>query len=157
MVNKKRQYFNEHTLSLLQQKFALIAMYKGAKVSIDKGVLWWYGEARPSPLSRIYSVIIKYDGSDDPVTWVVGSELRNLKHEDFPHKYDIKPEENIVRLCLFLPGAREWTKQKAIANTVVPWAIEWLYFYEVWLATGVWYGGGQHPEISSSKTLQMSE
>lgn len=26
------------------------------------------------------------------------------------------------------------------------WASEWLFFYEVWLATGTWLGGGLHSE-----------
>ena len=29
---------------------------------------------------------------------------------------------------------------------LVGWAAEWLFFYEVWLATGMWLGGGLHPE-----------
>ncbi|MDY0295864.1 MAG: hypothetical protein RB296_00975 [Acidobacteriota bacterium] len=31
-----------------------------------------------------------------------------------------------------------------IAKTIVPWASEWLIFYELWLATGEWLGGGIH-------------
>lgn len=34
----------------------------------------------------------------------------------------------------------------AIADTLVPWASEWLLFYELWLATdGQWLGEGEHP------------
>jgi hypothetical protein len=32
-----------------------------------------------------------------------------------------------------------------IADTIVPWAALWLVFYEYWLATGLWLGGGEHP------------
>lgn len=35
-----------------------------------------------------------------------------------------------------------------IANTIVPWAVEWLFFYEVWLVTGEWGGGGEWPPRS---------
>jgi hypothetical protein len=31
------------------------------------------------------------------------------------------------------------------AVTIIPWTIEWLFFYETWLATGEWHGGGKHP------------
>jgi len=49
------------------------------------------------------------------------------------------------RPCLFLPGSGEWRSDLLIARTVVPWLSEWLYFYEVWRATGEWLGGGEHP------------
>ena len=29
-----------------------------------------------------------------------------------------------------------------IADTIVHWAIEWLYYYENWAYTGKWLGGG---------------
>jgi hypothetical protein len=32
-----------------------------------------------------------------------------------------------------------------LAYTVVPWTSEWLVFYELWLITGEWLGGGTHP------------
>lgn len=35
----------------------------------------------------------------------------------------------------------------AVANTIVPWLAEWLEFYEGWLVTGIWYGGGEHPNV----------
>ncbi len=32
-----------------------------------------------------------------------------------------------------------------LADTILPWASLWLFYYEVWLATGEWVGGGEHP------------
>lgn len=66
--------------------------------------------------------------------------------EATPHLYwDLgKPEQS--RLCLFDPATREWTSDMAIAETIVPWTIDWLASYEGWLATGEWTGGGRHPE-----------
>jgi hypothetical protein len=29
-----------------------------------------------------------------------------------------------------------------VATTIMPWLLLWLTFYELWLATGVWLGGG---------------
>jgi hypothetical protein len=45
-------------------------------------------------------------------------------------------------LCLYYPGLREWTPEKSIASTIVPWTSYWLYNYEVWLVTDTWEGGG---------------
>lgn len=39
-----------------------------------------------------------------------------------------------------------------IANTIVPWTSEWLFYYEIWLATGQWHGGGH----SSAETPNLT-
>jgi len=33
-----------------------------------------------------------------------------------------------------------------IADTIVPWTVEWLAAYEGWRATGTWYAGGHGTE-----------
>ena len=43
-------------------------------------------------------------------------------------------------LCLHVP--EDWNSGLFIADSIVPWTYEWLYFYEIWLATGEWCGGG---------------
>ena len=40
-------------------------------------------------------------------------------------------------------GNGDW--RDAVADTTIPWAIDWLACYEGWLATGEWAGGGVHP------------
>jgi hypothetical protein len=47
-------------------------------------------------------------------------------------------------LCLFDPSACEWTPCDLLAETTVPWTIDWLACYEGWRATGEWTGGGRH-------------
>jgi hypothetical protein len=49
-------------------------------------------------------------------------------------------------LCLFKADSGEWDYSCAIADTTIPDACEWLYFFQAWLATGRWHGGGaEHP------------
>jgi hypothetical protein len=59
---------------------------------------------------------------------------------DLPHVY-----RNPTRLCLFLPGAGEWQPWMRVDQTIVPWSLLWLWYFEEWLATGDWKGGGIHP------------
>jgi len=33
----------------------------------------------------------------------------------------------------------------SLADTILPWASLWFFYYEIWLATGEWVGGGEHP------------
>ena len=81
--------------------------------------------------------------------------LENLDHIDFPHNYDIDIENKMVRICLYRYS--EFTSSKLLANTIVPWTIEWLYFYELWLTTGEWLGGGEHPNLGKEKIEDIVE
>ena len=73
---------------------------------------------------------------------VLSPNLNQLAAGRFlPHVYSIKP----VRLCLNFPSYGEWTLDKSIAETIVPWAYLWLMYFEHWLATDEWQGGGKHP------------
>lgn len=55
----------------------------------------------------------------------------------------IDRKNKTVKICLHL--GHEFNASQLIAECIVPWAVEWLYFYELWLATGEWCGGGKHP------------
>src|SRR6202043_2149851 len=65
-----------------------------------------------------------------------------------PHVYSY---DHPVRLCIYHPKKREWKPSMALAATVVPWAVMWLSFFEDWVCTDVWSGGGEHPETPSSQ------
>ena len=43
-----------------------------------------------------------------------------------------------------------------IAETIVPWASEWLFYYEIWKGTGEWYGGGDWPPLDRSVFRTMA-
>lgn len=36
----------------------------------------------------------------------------------------------------------EWNPSLYLHQTIIPWTCLWLYYYEVWHATGEWLGGG---------------
>lgn len=50
-------------------------------------------------------------------------------------------------LCLYY--GNDWEEHTPIAKTIIPWASEWLYHYEIWLFTGEWTGGGIHPGVKT--------
>lgn len=54
-----------------------------------------------------------------------------------PHLYRT-PEGAPPRLCLYYPDGTEYTAAMWLAETVVPWAAEWLACYEMWHITGDW-------------------
>lgn len=78
---------------------------------------------------------------------VPSSSLRErVPLERIPHVYPGK------RLCLYLPRSGEWTHEKYISETIVPWTSLWFYYYEVWDATGEWLGGGEHPSSGEKES-----
>jgi hypothetical protein len=121
----------------------LRAAYPSASCELRNGTLFWFGKVKPTSLSREYNVALTYSNSQVPKVWVIGEELQKIDDPNFPHKYEVDPQNNMVRICLY--RYREFTKDKFLANTIIPWTVEWLYFYEIWLATGTWCGGGEHP------------
>jgi hypothetical protein len=69
------------------------------------------------------------------------AELGPLPHVWYDKKFEKQPN-----LCLFHPEKGEWVYGSSIAETTLPDACEWLHNYELWLANGRWYGGGENHE-----------
>ena len=128
------------TISIAQQdrrikeKFPTFTRHPNHK----KGI--WVGELQPTKWSEKYKIKIIYSNNNTPKVTVVEPLLALAKGKKrLPHVY----EEGT--LCLFDPDRREWSNDQFIADTIIPWASLWLSYYEDWLYTGQWQGGGKHP------------
>ncbi|WP_295212547.1 hypothetical protein [uncultured Chryseobacterium sp.] len=97
------------------------------------------GTLQVKPEFPVYTISIIYRGSLSPIVKVLNPQLV----ENPPHVY--KSEDN--KLCLYHPKNFKWTKEKFIAKEILEWTAGWLYFYEVWLETGVWYGPEAHEDF----------
>ena len=94
-------------------------------------------------MSDTYTVELEYQVPTRPRIRVVRPTLRLAPgRERLPHVF----EGN--ELCLHILG--EWRPDQVISDFIVPWISAWLFFYEVWLATGEWFGGGHEPSSSKS-------
>jgi hypothetical protein len=138
-------------LSLAQQAFALSDRFPDANVALTQGKLRWRGSLTPSPLSRTYLVQMTYRRRRMPEVRVLRPVLEARLTESLPHVYTKE------RLCLHREG--EWSETMLIADTIIPWSAEWLFFYEIWKATGEWHGGGEPPpvEASDSRSTTVAE
>jgi hypothetical protein len=97
----------------------------------------WQGHMQPSPLSDTYIVRVRYVKYKSPRILVVSPTLKLREGAaSIPHTYVGN------KLCLYYPNCEEWSSDKYIAETIVPWISLWLFYYEGWLATGQWFGGG---------------
>lgn len=109
---------------------------------LGRGQLTWTWQGAPSALGRIYTLRVKFKEGGRPLVFVDQPDLVALAEgRKLPHVYSESP----TRLCLYLPSSGEWHGGLLIANTVVPWAALWLYFFEEWLVSDDWKGGGLHP------------
>lgn len=136
-------------ISIAKQYHALVSSsICPGQGELGMGRLVWEFSARPSPLSREYRLRIVYKQGGTPRVFVIDPDLTELAGgKDLPHVYQQKP----TQLCLYLPGTGEWSPEQWIFKTIVPWAVLWLFFFEDWLATGEWRGGGKHPELRNEK------
>lgn len=102
-----------------------------------RGCQIWTGTLKPSPKSPDYTVQIEYRLRHHPHVYVLSPEIS----PDAPHIYHFDDS-----LCLYHPNDGDWSSEKYIALTIVPWIVEWLRYYEIWCVTGKWFG----PEASHS-------
>ncbi len=126
-------------VSLALQGRRLIDVCPGSHMRIVRSCLTWVGNIQPSPLSVNYQVGLEYRLPGRPQVQVLNPALGCRGSEPPPHRFRDKC------LCLYHYPSREWHAGMMLADTVIPWASEWLIHYELWLATGVWCGGGVHP------------
>lgn len=100
----------------------------------------WSGRLRPTDLSLEYVVRIEYEPPRAPRVFVDDPPLQRRPQEPdrpIPHVWP----EPVIRPCLF--RLEQWQPTQLI-DRIVGWLSEWLFFYEIWHATGEWKGGGEH-------------
>jgi hypothetical protein len=102
----------------------------------------WFGEFTPSALSDTYKLKITYKLGQAPKAYIVSPKPLQLAEgaKRLPHTYNYSNGKQ--QLCLYLPGTGEWRPSMVIAQTIVHWAVQWMYYYEIWVTTGRWMGGG---------------
>lgn len=135
-------------LSIAVQAYHLKRTYPNGRATIQQNhTLIWIYETRPTPISRCYTLRIVYRLNFYPEIYVVWPSLRTLAGDRvIPHLYSQSKEQ----ICLYRPGKGEWTSSLLIVDTIAPWVDLWLFYFEEWLLSNEWKGGGEHPPVRSS-------
>ena len=110
----------------------------GATLGYSGRILNFRADISPGAFGRLYQCLLKVkpDGQQPDVI-VLEPDLRALANgRKIPHTYAYDGKG--TRLCLW------WPKGTA----------EWLYFFEVWLLTSEWSGGGQHPDPTPKRWVR---
>jgi hypothetical protein len=105
----------------------------------------------PSAASRIYTCDLHVrPGPHPPEIFVVHPDLKALASgRALPHVYPHAGKG--AKLCLWRPGKHEWHASMKLSETYVPWTVQWLWYFEDWLQTGEWAGGGEHPATDNDR------
>ena len=126
------------------QLLNLKSKYDCLDFKLEIGKLYWKQRVKPSKLSKSYDITVIYNGRF-PEVYLYNQGIMTKKNEQIPHCYKRHYKSNddeYVKLCLYYPKYHEWSADMFLSETVIPWAIDWLYFYELWRITGTWLGGG---------------
>lgn len=153
MANKYKRFFRNHKytfVDLINNYNEIERRYSEASYSLDKGKIIVDIQLKPSKGSLKYSVrLIAKIGSTNVDVFVMRPNIRELKKSfPIPHLY---PNGS---LCLYYPDYNEWNPNDFWADTLIPWTCLWLYYFELWLATGKWLGGGIHPGDVKKKSTE---
>jgi hypothetical protein len=125
------------TLGIHEQSAWVRSRFPGFQCTIEAGLLVCRGRIQPSPMCSTYDVEVHYRTGTWPKAFVLDPKLQPLEPGGrIPHSY------GNARPCLFYPSRHAWRSDMKLADTVIPWLSLWMAFYEMWHATGEWYGGG---------------
>ncbi|GEM50036.1 hypothetical protein DC3_56710 [Deinococcus cellulosilyticus NBRC 106333 = KACC 11606] len=130
--------FKPKPLPLVVQAILLRRHHPSMQVKVKGTTLQAHFEVRPSEMGGTYQVLLQHQQGSPPEVHVLSPTLQHRDGVPPPHLY------RNGALCLFYPPSGEWTPQQALATTLIPWTVDWLFYYEIWLVTGTWEGGGRH-------------
>lgn len=145
MASNFRRFLRHHSYTLpelLKNCNEIKKKYSEATYVVNKGKVVVDIFLQPSEGSMKYKVrLLAKIGSANVDVFVVEPNIREwMNNMSIPHLY------RNGSLCLYYPAYNEWNVKELWSDTLIPWTCLWLYFFELWLATGEWYGGGIHTE-----------
>lgn len=132
-----KKYFKNKS-NITAQIAEIKKLYPSFRYAIRGNDIIFKGEIQVKPEFPVYTISLKYNSTNKhPIVKILNPKLV----ENPPHFYS-----KTKSLCLYHPKNFYWDNNKLIANEIMDWTIAWIYFYEVWLETKIWYG----PEVTHS-------
>lgn len=123
------------SLSVAHQALGLRQLFPNLPAKVRAGRLEWTGILTPTPMSRDYTVKLTYSQITRPRVVIIDPKLHCVTDGAIPHLY------RDGSICL--NDTHQWDPSMLLVDTIIPWTSEWLYFYELWVATGTWFGDGE--------------
>lgn len=129
-----------YKLTCVNQLALLKANYENGTSHMTHNGFVWTCPISPTKRSNTYILKIVYKNGESPKSYIISPKPLPLAKgtKTLPHVYNTKSQ----RLCLYTPNCNEWNSSMPISTTIVHWAIQWMFYYEIWFYTGKWEGGG---------------
>ena len=141
MLAKGVSRYRKLSVAEMYQSIAKCNLSKHGNGHLNSNSFYWVYDAKPNALSDIYRILVVYHKDYYyPSVYILSNDISQLSKA--PHLYDREK----IKLCLYYPtDNNKWTKKDSLCNTIVAWTYLWLYYYEEWLYSREWKGGGIHP------------
>jgi hypothetical protein len=155
VTGRKKHQLNRQQLWLLTVEIGAIKKaFPQFHLTQMRGEFVWTGNVQPSQHGDVYRLEIRYDGFNDPRVYVREPRLELAPGKsNLPHVF-----VDSGSLCLYYPPDGDWKPGDLLAKTIIPWAILWLYYYEIWMVTGEWRGGGvPHPPATEKEQTRVEQ
>lgn len=129
ILMSKKPSSQPKNLNLGLQKLAMQKKFPSFKLySSNPKNIYWIGYLQPKPEAQKYKIMVQYNLT--PRVYILSPDILMQA----PHRY------SDYSLCLYHPNDRSYSPDMLVSDTIIPWTSEWLYFYELWLKEGVWWG-----------------
>jgi len=132
-------------LTIMEQYSHLSQTFPRFKCTAKRGELKIRGQISPSTISSTYTFTLNYRLQSNPRVRIIEPQLEKPDGRNPPHLY------SDGSLCLYYPKYYEWKSTMLIGETIIPWTSLWLFYYEIWLVTGAWFGKGEHPTSNKKR------
>lgn len=134
--------YPQHFISL-----RLCPLSSTGRGQLKKDSFYWNFEIKPSSFSRVYKISLRWNFNDtSPKVYILNDEVHQVaKEKRIPHLYCQKK----IELCLYYPSSNGFSTKDPLCRTIVSWTYLWILYYEEWLYSGEWKGGGIHPIINN--------
>jgi hypothetical protein len=131
-MRHRRDFRIEHR-HFVTQKFFVEKHFPGFRCTFHRNVLECVGEITPSEMCATYVIKMSYKNGGIPEVRI-RSPLIPQSIWDRVHIY------RNGTLCLYDHREQPWQWKDNLHEKIIPWTVEWLVFYELFLMCGKWLG-----------------
>jgi hypothetical protein len=142
----RQQYQSKGLLS--EHKKRIEEHYRFLKCKFDGNVLVITGTIRQPDYKNVYQIEIRCVAGAEPCSKIV-------KPADIEPSKEIHMYPNHT-LCLHYPPDMKWTGWTPVYLYTIPWVIEWVHYYEIYLINGGVWEGPQSPVHFTTEDQNIS-
>jgi hypothetical protein len=134
---------------LLYQKKLIEQHYQFMRCRIENNVLVCRGVIASPDYKNEYKVEIKCVYGCEPYTQIL--EPADIVPSINIHMY---PDHS---LCLHYPPDMRWSARTPISDYTIPWLVEWIVYYELYLVNGGKWEGPESPVHFTSADMNVAK